>query len=132
MASDVPAPPASDSLLPSIAVTVEDGSDEVTSLMESMSVPGMPSMEDMLAAAKAESATAAQRDTPSPFVTRQTAATISGVHTDLIVQSFADRIFVTVTQTNKIGTMVSEHMCFHNLDCTWSHYQDIVTDLFYV
>ena len=104
MASNAPAPPASGSLLPPMAL-VDDGPGEVTSLMESMSIPGMPTLEEMLAAAKAVSG-AAQLEVPSPFVTRQAAVTIGGVHTDLVVQAFTDRVFVTVTQTNKVGTLV--------------------------
>ena len=40
------------------------------------------------------------------FATRQTAVEINGIHTDIIVQCFTDRIFVTVTQLQKMGTLV--------------------------
>ena len=101
--NDPPAPPTS--LLPPLVVE-DDELGEVASLMVSMSMPGI---EDMLAAAKAEAA--AVREEPPPFITRQTAVTVGGVHTDLVVQSFADRVFVTVTQTNKLGSMVRVSMC---------------------
>lgn len=31
---------------------------------------------------------------------------INGIHTDVVVQAFTDRIFVTITQLNKIGSLL--------------------------
>lgn len=42
----------------------------------------------------------------SPFCTRQTAAVVNGVHTDVIVQTYRDRLFVTITQMEKVGTLL--------------------------
>lgn len=45
-----------------------------------------------------------------PVQTRQVAYTINGIHTELILSSYDDRIFVAVTQLGKLGTLVR---CFH-------------------
>jgi len=36
----------------------------------------------------------------------QIARLINGVHTEVILQAFADKIFIIITQLNRIGTMV--------------------------
>ena len=41
-----------------------------------------------------------------PVKTKQIACIIDGVHTEIILQVFADRVFIAITQTNKLGTMV--------------------------
>ncbi|GAA5822063.1 hypothetical protein JCM11251_004844 [Rhodosporidiobolus azoricus] len=43
---------------------------------------------------------------PSVIPTAQRARIINGVHTDVLVQSFADRILVIVTQLGRIGCMI--------------------------
>jgi hypothetical protein len=80
------------------AAAEDDGGGAVSSLLESMHFPGMPTL--------AMPATPPAAPALSPFVTRQTAVEINGQHTDVVVQAFADRVFVTITQTGKIGTMV--------------------------
>lgn len=46
----------------------------------------------------------------SPFAnkTRQEARTINGIHTEVLVSEFQDRMFVVVTQYGKIGSLVRE------------------------
>ncbi|GAA5918509.1 hypothetical protein JCM6882_001360 [Rhodosporidiobolus microsporus] len=43
---------------------------------------------------------------PSVIPTAQRARIVNGVHTDVLVQSFADRILVVVTQLGRIGCMI--------------------------
>ncbi|GAA5971798.1 hypothetical protein JCM11641_001517 [Rhodosporidiobolus odoratus] len=43
---------------------------------------------------------------PSAIPTAQRARLINGVHTDVMLQNFADRIFVVVTQLGRIGCMI--------------------------
>lgn len=50
----------------------------------------------------------------SPIPTAQLARVIQGVHTELLVQVFGDRIFVVITQLGRIGALVSQH---HWVDC---------------
>jgi hypothetical protein len=42
----------------------------------------------------------------SPVATAQTARTILGQHTEVLVQSYADRVFVLITQLGRIGSLV--------------------------
>ncbi|XP_038048453.1 proteasome assembly chaperone 3-like [Patiria miniata] len=39
-------------------------------------------------------------------VSKQGAATIDGIHTDVVCTAFKDRIFVAITQYEKLGTIV--------------------------
>lgn len=41
-----------------------------------------------------------------PVRTRQEAFTINGVHTELILSAYEDRIFILATQLGKPGTLV--------------------------
>ena len=45
--------------------------------------------------------------TAAPPPTRQAAALIDGVQTDVVVQAFANLVYVIVTQNRKLGTFVS-------------------------
>ncbi|XP_077981913.1 proteasome assembly chaperone 3-like [Glandiceps talaboti] len=38
--------------------------------------------------------------------TKQGASSVDGIHTDIVCTAFADRIFVVVTQFQKLGTLV--------------------------
>jgi len=40
-----------------------------------------------------------------PLKTRQFAVIIEGDHTDFVITSYSDRIFIIVTQINKLGTL---------------------------
>lgn len=40
-----------------------------------------------------------------PTSTRQAAVSISGIHTEILVQRFTDRILILVTQLNKVGVL---------------------------
>lgn len=42
-----------------------------------------------------------------PLKNKQAAIDIKGVHTEILLTSFADRIFVVVTQYGKIGSLVN-------------------------
>jgi hypothetical protein len=46
-------------------------------------------------------------ETPSPIPSFQLRETICGIATELLVQTFDDRIMVIVTQNDKIGYLVS-------------------------
>ena len=41
-----------------------------------------------------------------PVRTRHEAFTVNGVHTELILSAYEDRLFISVTQLGKLGTMV--------------------------
>lgn len=41
-----------------------------------------------------------------PLKTRQTARLLNGIHTEVLVTGFRDKIFVIVTQYGKIGSLV--------------------------
>jgi hypothetical protein len=41
-----------------------------------------------------------------PVKTKQIACIVDGVHTEIIIQVFTDRIFIAITQTDKLGTLV--------------------------
>mmetsp|Transcript_8840 Transcript_8840/g.19968 ORF Transcript_8840/g.19968 Transcript_8840/m.19968 type:complete len:173 (-) Transcript_8840:313-831(-) len=69
--------------------------EEVSSLMQSMHLPQFEI-----------GASTPPPPSQSPFVTRHTALKIDGVHTEIVTQAFADRIFITLTQINKIGTLI--------------------------
>ena len=91
---------AVETLAPPVGVSVEDtGEEEVSSLLESVNFADLPG-------AVPPPPPPGSQPPQSPFITRQTACLVSGVHTDIVVQSFADRIFVTITQTKKVGTML--------------------------
>jgi len=40
--------------------------------------------------------------------TKKTAIVVDGQHTDIVVNEFADRFFVVITQNGKVGTVVRE------------------------
>jgi proteasome assembly chaperone 3 len=42
-----------------------------------------------------------------PVVNKQAAKTIQGLHTEVLVSGFADKIFIVVTQYGRIGSLVS-------------------------
>jgi proteasome assembly chaperone 3 len=42
----------------------------------------------------------------APIPSRQTARLVNGIHTEIIVQRFTDRILVLVTQLNKVGQLL--------------------------
>lgn len=44
---------------------------------------------------------------PFPVKTKQVAAVIDGIHTEFIMSVFSDRIMISITQLNKLGTVVS-------------------------
>ncbi|GJJ79194.1 proteasome assembly chaperone 3 [Entomortierella parvispora] len=46
-------------------------------------------------------------DIPFPAPMRLTARTVQGVHTEVWVQSFTDTIFIFVSQTGRVGSMIS-------------------------
>lgn len=50
-----------------------------------------------------------------PVRTQQVAYTINGMHTELILSSYEDRIFVSVTQLGKLGTLVRGFQLFFNM-----------------
>lgn len=41
-----------------------------------------------------------------PLKNKQTAIDIKGVHTEILLTGFSDRIFVVITQYGKIGSLV--------------------------
>jgi len=41
-----------------------------------------------------------------PVVTKQFASLVQGEHTEFVLSSFSDHVFILVTQINKIGTMI--------------------------
>lgn len=43
-----------------------------------------------------------------PLKNKQAAITINGVHTEILLTGFADKIFVVITQYGKIGSLVSK------------------------
>ncbi|CAO1616540.1 unnamed protein product [Jaminaea pallidilutea] len=47
-----------------------------------------------------------QSDTPYAAPSKQRAGVIDGVHTQVVIQEYADRSFVLVTETGKIGTVI--------------------------
>ena len=82
-----------------VSVSSDHGVEAVSSLMESVNFPG-----------KAVWPPPPPEAQPPNFITRQTAAVVKGIHTDIVVQVFSDRVFIVITQTNKVGTMVSSHL----------------------
>lgn len=42
----------------------------------------------------------------SPILVKQTARRINGILTEVLAQSFSDRILILVTQLGKVGTLV--------------------------
>ncbi|KAG0056198.1 hypothetical protein BGZ83_006107 [Gryganskiella cystojenkinii] len=46
-------------------------------------------------------------DLPFPAPSRQTARTVQGIHTEVWVQSFTDTIFIFVSQTGRVGSMIT-------------------------
>lgn len=42
-----------------------------------------------------------------PLKNKQAAITVNGVHTEILLTGFADKIFVVITQYGKIGSLVS-------------------------
>lgn len=47
-----------------------------------------------------------QPEVKFPLQTRQIATTINGNHTEIIITPFSDHIFIAITQTQKLGTLV--------------------------
>lgn len=41
-----------------------------------------------------------------PLQNKQSAITVNGVHTEILLTGFADKIFVVITQYGKIGSLV--------------------------
>ncbi|KAG2196613.1 hypothetical protein INT46_011856 [Mucor plumbeus] len=41
-----------------------------------------------------------------PLQNKQTAITVNGVHTEILLTGFADKIFVVITQYGKIGSLI--------------------------
>jgi proteasome assembly chaperone 3 len=41
-----------------------------------------------------------------PLQNKQTAITVNGIHTEILLTGFADKIFVVITQYGKIGSLV--------------------------
>ena len=56
-----------------------------------------------------------------PVATQQKAAVINGKHTDVVLSQFADKNFVLVTQTEKMGTMVCLIIKLGNILFNLSH-----------
>lgn len=50
------------------------------------------------------------------IVTAHVAATIDGVHTEVVLKDFSNRIFVIVTQTDKLGSLLDARLPFINVD----------------
>ena len=46
-----------------------------------------------------------------PIPTYTLTRTLDGVQTDLLIQSYEDRVFVMITQVGKMGFLVSVHRC---------------------
>lgn len=44
---------------------------------------------------------------PAPIQTYSLAKEVGGIETELVIQTFDDRIFVVVTQSGKVGCLVS-------------------------
>lgn len=74
------------------------------------STPGLP---PVAAIAEAQQSSAPP---PSAIPTAQRARTVNGVHTEVLVQVYADRILVIVTQLGRIGCMV----CSTLLSLMWT------------
>lgn len=51
----------------------------------------------------------ASRAPAGPIPTAQRARVIGGQHTEVLVQAYADRVFVLVTQLGRIGCLVRSH-----------------------
>ncbi|KAH9808885.1 hypothetical protein DFH28DRAFT_992747 [Melampsora americana] len=53
---------------------------------------------------------------PSPILVKQVARSINGIHTEVLTQSFADRILILVTQLGKVGTLTQITMPVTSID----------------
>lgn len=42
-----------------------------------------------------------------PLQNKQAAISVNGVHTEILLTGFADKIFIVITQYGKIGSLVS-------------------------
>ena len=42
-----------------------------------------------------------------PITNKQAAITVNGVHTEVLLTNFADKIFIVITQYGKIGSLVN-------------------------
>ncbi|EGG11784.1 uncharacterized protein MELLADRAFT_115190 [Melampsora larici-populina 98AG31] len=52
----------------------------------------------------------------SPILVKQVARNINGIHTEVLTQSFADRILILVTQLGKVGTLTQITMSMTSID----------------
>ncbi|KAG0147241.1 hypothetical protein CROQUDRAFT_656350 [Cronartium quercuum f. sp. fusiforme G11] len=52
----------------------------------------------------------------SPILVKQSSRLIDGIRTDVLVQSFADRILILVTQLGKVGTLTQISMPMTSID----------------
>lgn len=58
---------------------------------------------------RSDEGTSARQQTPpsqNAILTRQRARLLNGIHTEVLLQSYADRILVVITQLGRIGSLV--------------------------
>lgn len=68
------------------------------------------------------------RQSRSAIATRQTSATVDGIQTEVVLQSFQDKLVVLVTQTSKLGSLVRSQIDMYGEGNSLAEEADVMED----